>query len=227
MRESKVTILWDIIRHLLVLVSTLVTLYFLWTRIHWLFVIIVAVPVYFVMRIIFAFLTLPFYSLTPESKLLSMAEKALDKGDSGAKILEAYERGELRHYTKEIESLKQVVSTKPNFAEAHCDLGKFYGELGRYTEAIESLKQAIRIKPNLAEAHNNLGIVYGLRGLYTEAIEAYKQAIFIKPGFAEAHFNLGVAYSINGDKGSALEEYKILKTVNAELANKLFNMIYE
>ena len=43
----------------------------------------------------------------------------------------------------------------------------------------------------------------------------------------EGEFNLGVAYSINGDKGSALEEYKILKTVNAEVANKLFNLIYE
>jgi len=28
-----------------------------------------------------------------------------------------------------------------------------------------------------------------------------------------------------GDKGSALEEYKILKTLDAEQANKLFNLI--
>jgi hypothetical protein len=40
-----------------------------------------------------------------------------------------------------------------------------------------------------------------------------------------AHYNLGLAYLITGDKGSALEEYKILKTLNAELANKLFNLI--
>ena len=29
------------------------------------------------------------------------------------------------------------------------------------------------------------------------------------------------------DKGSAIEEYKILKTLDAELANKLFNLIYQ
>jgi hypothetical protein len=30
-----------------------------------------------------------------------------------------------------------------------------------------------------------------------------------------------------GDKGSALEEYKILKTLDTEKANKLFNLIYK
>jgi len=94
MRESKVTIFWDFIRHVLVLVSTVVALYFLWTRIHWVLAIIVAIPVYIVMRIIFGFLTLPLYFFTPERKVLSMAEKALDKGDGSAlKILEAYEKG--------------------------------------------------------------------------------------------------------------------------------------
>jgi len=30
-----------------------------------------------------------------------------------------------------------------------------------------------------------------------------------------------------GDKGSALDEYKILKTLDAKLANDLFNLIYK
>ena len=59
------------------------------------------------------------------------------------------------------------------------------------------------------------------------AIKVYKQTIRIKPDDAEAHNNLGVAYFVTGDKGSALEEYKILKTLDAELANKLFNLIYK
>jgi len=39
-----------------------------------------------------------------------------------------------------------------------------------------------------------------------------------------AHFNLGASYLINGDKGSALEEYKILKTLDVDKANELFNL---
>lgn len=38
---------------------------------------------------------------------------------------------------------------------------------------------------------------------------------------------LGMAYLELGDKGSALEEYKILKDLDKDLANKLFNHIYE
>ena len=40
-----------------------------------------------------------------------------------------------------------------------------------------------------------------------------------------AHYNLGVVYLETGDKSSAIEEYKILKTLDPELANKLFNLI--
>ncbi|MBU0701915.1 tetratricopeptide repeat protein [bacterium] len=60
-----------------------------------------------------------------------------------------------------------------------------------------------------------------------EAIEAYKQAIRIKPDFALAHCNLGLTYLHLGDSGSALDEYKILKNIDTDLANKLFNLIHK
>jgi hypothetical protein len=43
----------------------------------------------------------------------------------------------------------------------------------------------------------------------------------------EAHYNLGVAYINLKDRGSAMEQYKILKKLDTELANKLFNNIYK
>jgi Flp pilus assembly protein TadD len=227
MRKSKVTIFWDFIRHLLILVSTVVALYFLWIRINWVLAIIVAIPVYIVMRIIFGFLTLPLYVLTPETMVCSMALKAADKGGDSSALLEAYEKGEFGHCIRAVAFFKVLIRIKPNFANAYCDLGKFYGKLGRYTEAIEALKKAIRIKPGFAEAHNNLGVIYRLLEHYKEAIESFKQAICVKPDFAEAHGNLGAVYLILGDKDSALEQYKILKEINTDLANGLFNLINE
>jgi tetratricopeptide (TPR) repeat protein len=56
---------------------------------------------------------------------------------------------------------------------------------------------------------------------------SYRQAIRLKPSLAEAHLNLGMSYLRLGDKGSAIEEYKILKGLDRELANRLFNLIYE
>ena len=92
-------------------------------------------------------------------------------------------------------------------------------------DAVESLKQAIRINPDDADAHYNLGVAYGNLGLYKDAIEAYKQAIRIDPDNAAAHCNLGEVYLLIGDRNSALNEYKILKDLDIDLANKLFDLI--
>ena len=45
------------------------------------------------------------------------------------------------------------------------------------------------------------------------------------PDYAEAHYGLGVVYVAIKDRDSALEQYKILKKLDTELANELFNVI--
>ena len=135
--------------------------------------------------------------------------------------------GELGLYTEAIEAFKQAIRIKPDLSMAHCNLGRGYGKLGRYREAIDAYKEALRIKPDYAEAHYDMGIVYGKLRRHTEAIEAYKQAIRIKPDFSMAHYNLGLTYLIIGDRGSALDQYKILKNLDNDSANQLFNLIYK
>ena len=134
---------------------------------------------------------------------------------------------ELARYQEAIEAYKQTIRIKPDYAGAHYWLGLTYCELGRYGDAIEAFKQTIKINPDHAYTHYHLGVAYGGLSRWQEAIVAFKQAIRIQPDFVGAHYSLGLAYLITGDKGSALEEYKILKTLDTELANKLFNVIYK
>ena len=138
-----------------------------------------------------------------------------------------YCNGNLGRYTEAIKAFKQTIRIKPDYAEVHYSLGWVYFKLGRYPQAIKACKQAIRIKPDYVEAHYNLGWVYFKLGRYPQAIKAFKQAIRIKPVDAKAHYLLGLAYLLNGDKGSALEEYEILKKLDKDLSNKLFNIIYK
>ena len=133
----------------------------------------------------------------------------------------------LRRYQEAIKSCKEAIRLKPDFAQAHNNLGNSYSALKKYEEAIESYKETIRIQFDYAEGHSNLGAAYFHVGRFEEAIVSYKQAVRLKPSLAEAHLNLGMAYLKLGDKGSAMEEYKILRGLNQELANKLFNLIYE
>ena len=125
-----------------------------------------------------------------------------------------------------VDAFNQAIRIESDDAEAFFGLGVSYGGLGKYQDAIDAYKQVIRIKPDDAEAHYVLGNTYGMLGKYQKTVDTYKQAIRIKPDFADAHYNLGRAYLLLNDKGSALDEYKILKNLDKELANELFDLVY-
>ena len=134
--------------------------------------------------------------------------------------------GKIGRLNEAVEAFRQAIGLKPDDALAHIGLGAAYANLGRCDDAVEAYKRAIRIKPDDALAHYNLGVAYGELGRLNEAVEAYKQAIRIKPEDVLAHYNLGVSYLAVGDSASALNEYKILKELDTESANQLFNLIY-
>jgi len=89
------------------------------------------------------------------------------------------------------------------------------------------LKESYKGKPTGYMEFYQGGIDGATLGKYEEAIEACKQALSINPDFAEAHFNLGMAYINLNNRDSALEQYKILKNLDTEMANDLFNEIYK
>ena len=60
-----------------------------------------------------------------------------------------------------------------------------------------------------------------------KAVVLYKKTIRINPDDVSAHYPLGLAYLILNDRDSALEQYTILKTLDTEMANELFNKINE
>jgi tetratricopeptide (TPR) repeat protein len=123
-------------------------------------------------------------------------------------------------------SFKAVIRIDPNAAPAFFNVGIAYTKLGRYKEAIKAHKEVLRINPEFAPAYYNLGVVYGKLGKTSAEMDAYKDAIRIDPSYAAAHYNLGDALFRKGDKAAALDEYKILKELDKETADKLFNRIY-
>ena len=116
---------------------------------------------------------------------------------------------------------------QPDYSVALNNLGLSFSSLGQYGLAIESLQRAIRISPDMVEAHYNLGHIYNKAGRDKLAIESYKQAILLKPDLAEAHNNLAFIYLNRGERGLALEHYSLLKSINYEMARKLFAAIFK
>ncbi len=131
-------------------------------------------------------------------------------------------------YAGEIEDAKEVVRKNPDDAEAHCNLGTAYAKSGKWKEAIKSCKQAVRLDPDFASAYTFLGLAYGQLGNDEESMICYRKAISIDPDDALAHYGLGVVYlhPYLNDIDSALKQYKILKKLDTEKANILFDFIY-
>jgi len=164
------------------------------------------------------------------AKALPYLEIAIKTDDLSLKefvyFLIGFCNDDLGNYIKAIEAYIQVIRINPNNSLAYYSLGRDYGLLDLYKDAIEAFKQAIRIDPECVDAYNLLGVTYVQLDLYKDAIETYKQAIRIDPNDADSHVGLGFSYFLIGDKNSALDEYKILKELDIDKANELFDLIY-
>jgi tetratricopeptide (TPR) repeat protein len=119
-----------------------------------------------------------------------------------------------------------VVRLNPQSKTAYYNIGVASTKLGQYEQAAVAYNKAIDIQPEFAEALFNLGVVYGELGNTQGEMEAYKKAIRVNPDFTPAHFAIGQAYLAQGDKASALDQYKILKKLDSDMADKLFEEIY-
>ncbi len=133
----------------------------------------------------------------------------------------------LNQFQESIEAYRRASVLKPDFFEAFFNLGVAFGKVNRVQDAVNAFKQAIKISPDDAEAHLNLGIAYGHLGLYQEALGALKQAIRINPDDPQAHYSIGIVFLSLDDRNSALQEYKILKELDLDMANRLFDLIYK
>ena len=123
----------------------------------------------------------------------------------------------IAHYRKALE-------IKPDYAEAHNNLGVALAGRGQVDEAIAHYRKALEIKPDYAEAHNNLGIALAGRGQVDEAIAHYRKALEIKPDYAEAHNNLGNALAGRGQVDEAIAHYRKALEIKPDYAEAHYNL---
>ena len=72
---------------------------------------------------------------------------------------------------------EKALSIKPNYAEAHYNLGFTFQRLGQLDAAVRSYKKALAIKPDYAERHKNkiLSVIYFFtKGQIPDAIDTLK-----------------------------------------------------
>ena len=131
----------------------------------------------------------------------------------------------LKHFDAAINSYKKALKIKPNYAEAHYNMGGALMGKGSPDAAIDSYKKALKIKPSYAEAHNNLGAALMMgKDDPDAAIDSYREALKIKPDYAEAHNNMGNALMGKSDPDAAVDSYREALKIKPDYAEAHNNM---
>jgi tetratricopeptide (TPR) repeat protein len=129
-------------------------------------------------------------------------------------------------YDEGRQAFEAVVRLDPEAMPAHYNAGLAYSQLGKYEEAIRAQKSVLRLNPEFAPAHHAIGEALAKLGRPKEEIAAYREAIRADPDFAPAHYAIGAAMLQKGDRSGALDQFKILRGLDSEMADNLFNRIY-
>ena len=119
---------------------------------------------------------------------------------------------------------RQALQLKPDFAEAHCNLGNALRDQGKLEEAINCYRQALHFKPDFAQGYSNLGNALRDQGKLEEAITSCRQALQLKPDFAEAYSNLGYALKEQGNLDEAINSCQQALRFKPDFADVHFNL---
>ncbi|GAB4418120.1 MAG: hypothetical protein OHK0032_14170 [Thermodesulfovibrionales bacterium] len=131
-----------------------------------------------------------------------------------------------KRYTEAIDEYRKALRIKPDNLDAYINLGLAYYKVDRYRDAIDAYNQALKLRPGSKSIYNKLGTIYLILGEYQAAIRAFENALSIDDKDPTTHFNLAIADFLKGDRDSAWQKYIALKGLDADLANKLRELIY-
>jgi tetratricopeptide (TPR) repeat protein len=123
-----------------------------------------------------------------------------------------------------VAAFQEAIRLKPDYANAHHNLGLTRYYQGKLAEAVAAYQEAIRLKPDFPMAHNNLGNALYYQRKLAEAVAAYQEAIRLKPDFPMAHFNLGNTLRVQGKSAEAVAAFQEAIRLKADYANAYNNL---
>jgi DNA-binding helix-hairpin-helix protein with protein kinase domain/Flp pilus assembly protein TadD len=139
----------------------------------------------------------PTMSPTPSAEqTAALAKAAYNQGVAHAKASK---------FSEAAAAYEQAITLKPDFADAHHELGYVRFRMKEFDEAIAALKQARSLRPKYPETHRVLGQVYEAKGSWAEAAKFYGEAAFLQPKHAVTQYNYGRVLKKAGDMDSAIQ----------------------
>jgi predicted O-linked N-acetylglucosamine transferase (SPINDLY family) len=119
---------------------------------------------------------------------------------------------------------RQVLTAKPEHAEALHLLGALAHQVGRNEVAEKLIRRAIARNPHVPGYYNNLGLALQALGKRRDAAAAYMEAIRLQPDFSKARANLGHLLLADGRWEESVAEFKHALRIDPTDADAAFAM---
>ncbi|HZS82329.1 MAG TPA: sulfotransferase [Stellaceae bacterium] len=116
------------------------------------------------------------------------------------------------------------MALKPEFAEAHLNLGSALMALGRHQDAAASFAKALSLRPELVAARLNLGSALHALERYDEAAAQYRRVLAADPGSIEARLSLASTLKAADDHRGAVAELSDLLAAAPEHVEARINL---
>lgn len=93
-----------------------------------------------------------------------------------------------------ISCYRNAIQLKPDYPEAHLNLGVLLMELQHYVEAQHCFGQSLSFRPGYVEAIDNLGSAFMLQNEFARAIDCFRQALRLNDNYLFGYINLAAAH---------------------------------
>jgi tetratricopeptide (TPR) repeat protein len=109
--------------------------------------------------------------------------------------------------SRAIDEYRDAIKIKPDYIEAHNNLGAALLKAGRYGDALAQFQKVIAMHP-LPITHFGSALALVQLQRFDEAIKQYDAALRLKPDYVEALNNRGNLHSQLGNEAAALVDYE-------------------
>ena len=119
----------------------------------------------------------------------------------------------------EAESIyRQILSVRPDHAEAHHLLGVVASQTGRLDQAVACYQRAIELKGDFPDGLNNLAVAFRAMGRPDQSVLCCQRALKLNPNLVEPHANLALALSDMGQHDQAIVCFQKALSIAPDLA---------
>ena len=123
-----------------------------------------------------------------------------------------------------IVELRTAIRLRPDFVEAHAQLGNILLQDGDTDGALDEFRLTARLAPHLPESHLALASALIAKHDWKAAAVSLKEALRLDPSLAQAHYSLGMIYYTTGQLPQAIQSYRDAVKLQSEYADAHYRL---